>query len=126
MKREVINSVKAPDAIGPYSHCNKVGNFIFTSGQLPLDKETKELKTDIKEATRQSLENVKSILEEAGSSIRNVVKATVFVKDLTQFAELNEVYNEYFGENPPTRSCVQVAKLPMDAVVEIEVIAIAE
>ena len=123
MNREVINSVKAPDAIGPYSHCNKVGNFIFTSGQLPLDKETKELKTDIKEATRQSLENVKGILEEVGSSMDKVVKATVFVKDLGQFGEVNEVYSEYFGQNSPARSCVQVAKLPMDAVIEIEVIA---
>lgn len=123
MNREVINSSKAPAAIGPYAHGNKVGNMVYTSGQLPLNPETKELITEIKAATRQSLENVKVILEEAGTTMSNVIKATVFVKDLGQFADVNEVYSEYFGTNPPARSCVQVAKLPMDAVIEIEVIA---
>lgn len=123
MNREVINTAKAPAAIGPYSHGNKIGDLIFTSGQLPINPETKELVTEIKAATRQSLENVKGILEEVGSSMDKVVKATVFVKDLAQFGEVNEVYSEYFGENSPARSCVQVAKLPMDAVIEIEVIA---
>ena len=123
MKKEIINSVNAPAAIGPYSHANKIGNLVYTSGQLPINPETKELITEIKDATRQSLENVKAILEEAGTTIDNVVKSTVFVKDLDQFAELNEVYSEYFGTNPPARSCVQVAKLPLDAPVEIEVIA---
>lgn len=123
MNREIINTIKAPAAIGPYSHGNKIGDLIFTSGQLPINPETKELITEIKAATRQSLENVKGILEEVGSSIDKVVKATVFVKDLGQFGEVNEVYSEYFGQNSPARSCVQVAKLPMDAVIEIEVIA---
>lgn len=123
MMREVINTEKAPAAIGPYSHGNKIGNLVFTSGQLPINPETKELVNEIKAATKQSLENVKAILEEAGSSIDKVIKATVFVKDLGQFADVNEVYSEYFGENSPARSCVQVAKLPMDAVIEIEVIA---
>lgn len=123
MNREIINTIKAPAAIGPYSHGNKIGDLIFTSGQLPINPETKELITEIKAATRQSLENVKGILEEVGSSIDKVVKATVFVKDLGQFGEVNEVYSEYFGKNSPARSCVQVAKLPMDAVIEIEVIA---
>lgn len=123
MIREVINTEKAPAAIGPYSHGNKIGNLVFTSGQLPINPETKELVTEIKAATRQSLENVRAILEEVGSSIDKVIKATVFVKDLGQFADINEVYSEYFGENSPARSCVQVAKLPMDAVIEIEVIA---
>ena len=116
MNREIINTIKAPAAIGPYSHGNKIGDLIFTSGQLPII-------TEIKAATRQSLENVKGILEEVGSSMDKVVKATVFVKDLGQFGEVNEVYSEYFGQNSPARSCVQVAKLPMDAVIEIEVIA---
>ncbi|MDU3354701.1 Rid family detoxifying hydrolase [Clostridium sp.] len=115
MNREIINTIKAPAAI--------VGDLIFTSGQLPINPETKELITEIKAATRQSLENVKGILEEVGSSMDKVVKATVFVKDLGQFGEVNEVYSEYFGKNSPARSCVQVAKLPMDAVIEIEVIA---
>ena len=123
MNREIINTIKAPAAIGPYSHGNKIGDLIFTSGQLPINPETKELITEIKAATRQSLENVKGILEEVGSSMDKVVKATVFVKDLGQFGEVNEVYSEYFGKNSPARSCVQVAKLPMDAVLEIEVIA---
>ena len=123
MNREIINIIKAPAAIGPYSHGNKIGDLIFTSGQLPINPETKELITEIKAATRQSLENVKGILEEVGSSMDKVVKATVFVKDLGQFGEVNEVYSEYFGQNSPARSCVQVAKLPMDAVIEIEVIA---
>ncbi len=118
-----IHTDKAPAAIGPYSHGNKIGDLIFTSGQLPINPETKELITEIKAATRQSLENVKGILEEVGSSMDKVVKATVFVKDLGQFGEVNEVYSEYFGKNSPARSCVQVAKLPMDAVIEIEVIA---
>lgn len=123
MNREIINTIKAPAAIGPYSHGNKIGDLIFTSGQLPINPETKELITEIKAATRQSLENVKGILEEVGSSMDKVVKATVFVKDLGQFGEVNEVYSEYFGKNSPARSCVQVVKLPMDAVIEIEVIA---
>ena len=123
MNREIINTIKAPAAIGPYSHGNKIGDLIFTSGQLPINPETKELITEIKAATRQSLENVKGILEDVGSSMDKVVKATVFVKDLGQFGEVNEVYSEYFGQNSPARSCVQVAKLPMDAVIEIEVIA---
>lgn len=123
MNREIINTIKASAAIGPYSHGNKIGDLIFTSGQLPINPETKELITEIKAATRQSLENVKGILEEVGSSMDKVVKATVFVKDLGQFGEVNEVYSEYFGQNSPARSCVQVAKLPMDAVIEIEVIA---
>lgn len=125
MKKELINTVNAPAAIGPYSHANKIGNLVYTSGQLPINPETKELVTEIKEATKQSLENVKAILEEAGTTMDKVVKSTVFVKDLSQFAELNEVYSEYFGTNPPARSCVQVAKLPLDAKVEIEVIALA-
>lgn len=120
---KTLETKKAPAAIGPYSHGNKIGDLIFTSGQLPINPETKELITEIKAATRQSLENVKGILEEVGSSMDKVVKATVFVKDLGQFGEVNEVYSEYFGQNSPARSCVQVAKLPMDAVIEIEVIA---
>ena len=123
MNREIINTIKAPAAIGPYSHGNKIGDLIFTSGQLPINPETKELITEIKAATRQSLENVKGILEEVGWSMVKVVKATVFVKDLGQFGEVNEVYSEYFNENLPARSCFQVARLPMDSVIEIEAIS---
>ncbi|XZI42463.1 RidA family protein [Clostridium perfringens] len=121
--KKIINTEHAPAAIGPYSQGVIVGDLIYTSGQLPLNLETKVLETEIKAATKQSLENCKAILKNAGSSIDKVFKTTVFVKDLNDFAAVNEVYGTYFNENPPARSCVQVAKLPMDAPIEIEVIA---
>ena len=123
MNKEVIFTEKAPKAIGPYSQAQKVGDLLFTSGQIPLNPSTGELVTEIKAATKQSLENVKAILEAAGTSLENVVKTVVYIKDMNDFGEVNEVYSEYFGQNSPARSCVQVAKLPMDAVIEIEVIA---
>lgn len=121
--KKIINTEHAPAAIGPYSQGIVIGDLIFTSGQLPLNPETKVLETEIKAATKQSLENCKAILENAGASLDKVFKTTVFVKDLNDFAAVNEVYGAYFSENPPARSCVQVAKLPMDAPIEIEVIA---
>lgn len=121
--KKIINTEHAPAAIGPYSQGLVVGDLIYTSGQLPLNSETKVLETEIKAATKQSLENCKAILEAAGASLDKVFKTTVFVKDLNDFAAVNEVYGTYFNENPPARSCVQVAKLPMDAPIEIEVIA---
>ena len=123
MKREVINTKNAPGAIGPYSQGIIVGDFVYTSGQIPINPATGVMETDIKVATKQSMENVKAILEEAGTSLENVVKTSIFLKDLNDFAAVNEVYGTYFTENPPARSCVQVAKLPKDAVIEIEVIA---
>ena len=124
MNKEIINTVNAPAAIVPYSQGVKIGDLIFTSGQLPINPETKEIPEDIKEATKQSIENVKAILEESGSALENVIKTTVFLKDLNDFASVNEVYGEFFKENPPARSCFQVAKLPMDAPIEIEVVAV--
>ncbi|MBY0756720.1 RidA family protein [Clostridium sardiniense] len=121
--KKIINTEHAPAAIGPYSQGLIVGDLVYTSGQLPLNPETKVLETEIKAATKQSLENCKAILEAAGASLDKVFKTTVFVKDLNDFAAVNEVYGTYFNENPPARSCVQVAKLPMDAPIEIEVIA---
>ncbi|MGL4572566.1 MAG: RidA family protein [Clostridium sp.] len=121
--KKIINTEHAPAAIGPYSQGLVVGDLVYTSGQLPLNPQTKVLETEIKAATKQSLENCKAILEAAGSSLDKVFKTTVFVKDLNDFAAVNEVYGTYFNENPPARSCVQVAKLPMDAPIEIEVIA---
>ena len=123
MKREVINTKNAPGAIGPYSQGIIVGDFVYTSGQLPINPVTGVLETDIKVATKQSMENVKAILEAAGTSLENVVKTSIFLKDLNDFAVVNEIYGTYFTENPPARSCVQVAKLPKDAVIEIEAIA---
>ena len=121
--KKVINTENAPAAIGPYSQGLVVGDLVYTSGQLPLNPETKVLETEIKAATKQSLENCKAILEEAGTSIDKVFKTTVFLKDLGDFSAMNEVYSEYFSQDPPARSCFQVAKLPMDAPIEIEVIA---
>lgn len=118
-----INTENAPKAIGPYSQGIKCGNLIFTSGQLPIDTKSGELKTDVKEATRQSIENIKAILEEGGSSLDNVVKVVIYLKDLGDFSIVNEVYSEYFNENLPARSCFQVARLPMDSVIEIEAIS---
>lgn len=122
--KEVISTNGAPAAIGPYSQGIKVGNLVYTSGQIPLDPQTGELISDIKKATERSLENVKAILEAAGTSMDKVIKTAVFLKDMNDFAAMNEVYASYFKENPPARSCVQVAKLPKDAVVEIEAIAV--
>lgn len=124
MTKEVINTNNALEAIGPYSQVVIVGDFVYTSGQIPLNPATGELVTDIKLATKQSMENIKAILEEAGTSLNNVVKTSIFLKDLNDFEAVNEVYGTYFIENKPARSCVQVAKLPKDAVIEIEAIAV--
>lgn len=124
MKKEIINTNNAPGAIGPYSQGVSLGNLVYTSGQIPLNPKTGELAIEIKEATKQSMENVKAILEEAGTSLENVIKTTIFLKDLNDFAAVNEVYGTYFNESKPARSCVEVAKLPKDAVIEIEAIAI--
>ncbi len=124
MEKQIINTNKAPGAVGPYSQAVKVGNLLFTSGQIPLDPATGKLvEGDIKKATERSLENIKALLEEAGTSFDKVVKTTVFVKDMGDFAAVNEIYAKYFTKDMPARSCVQVA-LPKDALVEIEVIAL--
>ncbi len=126
MDKTVISTKNAPGAIGPYSQALKAGHFVYTSGQLPINPATGELLNDVKEATAQSLENVKAILEEAGTSIDKVVKTLVFLSDMNDFAAMNEVYAKYFSVNPPARSCVEVARLPKDAKVEIEVIALID
>ncbi|WP_432406182.1 RidA family protein [Wukongibacter sp. M2B1] len=123
MKKEAISTKNAPAAIGPYSQGVKVNNMIYTSGQLPIDVNTGEMPNTIEEQTRKSLENVKAILEEAGSDMSKVFKTTVFLSDMNNFAKMNEVYKEFFTESYPSRSAVEVARLPKDALVEIEVIA---
>ena len=121
----MIQTKNAPAAIGPYAQAVRVGNLIFTSGQLPVNPTTGELLTDdIQAETRQCLENVKAILEEAGSSLDHAVKLTVFIKDMNQFSKINEVYATYFPGDKPARSCVEVARLPKDVNIEIEAIAV--
>lgn len=123
-EKKVIATDKAPGAIGPYSQAIGFGPFIFTSGQIPIDPATGEIVPgDIQAQTRRSLENIKGILESAGASLENVVKTTVFVKDMNDFTKINEVYAEYFPAPSPARSLVQVARLPKDVGIEIEVIA---
>ena len=125
MKHQIINTDNAPKAIGPYSQAVKAGNMLFVSGQVPFVPETMEVvEGDVKAQTAQSLKNVKAILAEAGLDFSHVVKSTVFIKDMNEFAAINEVYAQYFGENKPARACVEVARLPKDVKVEIEVIAI--
>lgn len=123
MVKEIINSVNAPKAIGPYSQANKYGELIFVSGQLPLNPETGELTKGIEAQAHQSLKNITAILKEVGSDLSKVVKVTIFMQDLTNFKVVNEIYASYFADKYPARSTVQVARLPMDAALEIEVIA---
>ncbi|MFW6389695.1 MAG: RidA family protein [Halanaerobiales bacterium] len=121
-----IKTKKSPAAIGPYSQGIKAGNMIFTSGQIPFDSKGKLVSDDVQEQTRQSLNNVKYILKEAGSSMDNVIKCTVFISNMDDFTKINEVYQEYFKEPYPARSCVEVARLPKDVKIEIEAIAVVE
>ncbi len=123
--KKAIATENAPSAIGPYSQGIIVGNMVFVSGQLPIDPKTNSFASDeIKGQTKQSFENAKAILEKAGLSLENVVKTTVFLKNLEDFAQMNEVYSSYFNEPYPARSAFEVSRLPKDALVEIEMIAI--
>ena len=123
--KKVISTQQAPAAIGPYSQAIQVGNLVYTSGQIPIDLSTGSLvEGGVKEQARQSLLNVKAILEEAGLTMSNVVKTTVFMADMNDFAEMNAVYAEFFTEPYPARSAVAVKTLPKGALVEIEVIAV--
>ena len=124
MEKMVISTNNAPAAIGPYSQAIKMGNLVFVSGQIPIIPKTGEiLLGDIKLQTRQVLENLKNILEAAGSSLDSVVKTTVFMKDLNDYTAINDVYKEFFPQKPPARAAVQAARLPKDVGVEIEAIA---
>ena len=123
MTKQLISTEKAPAAIGPYNQAVKIDGFIFVSGQLPIDMTTGELvKDEIKAASRASLTNVQTILKEAGASLRDVVRVGVFIKNMADFTDVNEVYSEFFDKDCPARSCVQ-AVLPKDALIEIEAIA---
>jgi 2-iminobutanoate/2-iminopropanoate deaminase len=122
--KETITTDRGPKPIGPYSQAVKANGFLYLSGQVALDPKTSAMVGgDIREQTAQVLENVKGILEAAGSNLHHVVKTTVFLKDINEFPAMNEVYGRYFTAAPPARSTVEVARLPKDALVEIEVVA---
>ena len=125
MKKKVIQTERAPKAIGPYSQAIQAGNFLFLSGQIPLDPKTGELvKGDIRLQTRQVLENIKGVLESQKLGMEDVIKVTIFLKTIGDFNQVNEVYSTYFPSSSPARSTVGVATLPRDADIEIEVIAL--
>ncbi|MFS0556960.1 RidA family protein [Brevibacillus sp. 179-C9.3 HS] len=121
-----VSTDKAPAAIGPYSQAAKVGPFLFASGQIPLRADGTLVEGDVVEQTHQVFSNIQAVLAEAGGSLTNVVKATVFIKDMNDFGQLNEVYGHYFGDHKPARSTVEVARLPRDVKVEIEIVAYIE
>ena len=125
MKKETVSTDKAPKAIGPYAQAIKAGEFVYTAGQIPIDPQSGNLIAGgIAEQTRQVLENLKAVLEAAGSSLDQVIKATVFLKNMADFTVLNEIYGEYLGAAKPARSTVAVAELPRGALVEIDFVAL--
>jgi len=127
MPKQIIATDNAPAAVGAYSQGVIANGFVYTAGQVPLVPGTKNLaEGGIKAQTRQSLENVKGVLEAAGTSMANVVKTTVFLADINDFADFNAVYSEYFPENPPARSAIQAGALPLGAMIEIEAVALLE
>ena len=125
MNKETVHTDKAPKAIGPYEQAIKANGLVYTAGQIPIDPKTANFVAGgIKEQTRQVLENLKAVLEAAGSSLDRAVKATVFLKNMSDFAAMNEIYTEYLGSAKPARSTVAVAELPRDALVEIDLVAL--
>jgi 2-iminobutanoate/2-iminopropanoate deaminase len=125
--RNVVRTREAPQAIGPYSQAVKTDTLVFVSGQLPMDPASGNLVvSDIQTETRQALNNLKQVLTAAGSSLPNVVKTTLFIKNMDDFPLINEVYGEFFLDDPPARACVEVARLPRDARVEVEAIALLD
>ena len=127
MTKQIVHTNNAPQPVGTYSQAVKVGNLLFVSGQLPINPDSGELVTgNFKDRTRQVLNNLKNIIEAAGSNMNKVVKTNVYLTDLSNFAEVNEVYSEFFASDPPARAAVQVSKLPLDTDIEIESIAEVE
>lgn len=123
----VIATTTAPAAIGPYSQAIEVNGMLFTSGMIPINPETETLvEGDVEVQARQAIENLKNLIEASGSSLDKVVKTTVFIKDMNDFGKVNDVYKEFFTHNFPARSCVEVARLPKDVLIEIEAIAVVE
>lgn len=124
MERKIIQTVEAPAAIGPYSQGVTIGNLLFTSGQIPIDPKTGQvIQGDITDQTKQVMENLKAVLKAAGTGLEKVLKTTIFIKNMEDFAQINEVYGSYFSTEPPARSTVEVSRLPKDVLVEIEMIA---
>ena len=125
--KEKIYTEKAPEPVGPYSQAVKISDFdeiIFLSGQIPIDPETGDLiENDIKTATKQTIENLKAVLHESGASLDDVVKVQVYLKNLDDFGDMNEVYQDYFGDSKPARAAVEVSKIGLDAIIEIDAIA---
>lgn len=127
MNKIIILTEDAPAPIGPYNQAIKTGNLVFTAGQIPINPKTNQIEeTSIEGQTRQAILNLQAILKKAGSDLNKVVKTTVFLKNMNDFAAMNSVYAEFFVENPPARSAVEVARLPKDVLVEIECVAIAD
>ncbi len=125
MTRAIITTDQAPAAIGPYSQAVQTKDLLFISGQIPIDPTTGELVSgDIREETRQAMQNLGAILAAAGSSYDRIVKTTLYIRDMDQFTVINEIYAEFFSDNPPARACVEVARLPRDVGVEVEAIAL--
>lgn len=127
MKKKIVHTDEAPAAVGPYSQAVKIGELVYTAGQIPLDPATgKVVEGDIQAQTEQALKNLQAVLKEAGSSLKNVVKTTVFLQNMGDFAAMNEVYGRYFDKKPPARSAVEVAALPLGVQVEVEAVALVK
>ncbi|MDX1688896.1 MAG: RidA family protein [Candidatus Promineifilaceae bacterium] len=127
MPKEIVSTENAPAAVGPYSQAVRTGNLVYTAGQVPLDPETgKMVEGDIQTQVEQALHNLQAVLEAAGSSLDQVIKTTVFLQNMDDFAAMNEVYAGFFSGEPPARSAVEVARLPLGALVEIEAVALSE
>ena len=124
MKKQTVSTDKAPGAIGPYSQAICIDKFVYTSGQIPVNPATGEVPSDVQAQTEQSLNNLKAVLEAAGTDMDHVIKTLVFIKDMNDFAAINEVYSKFFTKDFPARSCVEAARLPKDVLIEIEAIAV--
>ena len=124
MTREIIKASNAPEAIGPYSQAVKSGNLLFVSGQVPVNPATGKIADDIKAQTRQALDNLKAVLAAGGATMANVMKTTIFMKNLDDFTVMNDIYKEYFSKDPPARSTIEVSRIPRGSSIEIEAIAI--
>jgi len=124
MKKHIVHTEKAPAAVGPYSQAVRVGRLVFTAGQVGIDPTTGQLVEGLEAQTRQALQNIAAVLEAAGTNLQHVVKTTIYLTDLDAFAKVNAIYGEFFGEEPPARTTVQVAALPLGALIEVEAIAV--